>query len=178
MKTPLILLLAASAAMPAMAQETGLYASGGYPFLSSDIDGGDSVDLGALGARAGYMFTPYIGAEVEAMFGVQDEDFSIEGIDVSASLNYAVGAFGRAQLPIGDTFAVYGRAGYVNAELEAEAAAFGESFSESDSDSGFGYGAGVEFAFTRRFGVYIDYTRYDFDDAEIDGVSLGGKIRF
>merc|ERR1711916_15427 len=141
-------------------------------------DDGIDVDLGALGARAGYKFTPYLGLEGEALFGVADEDFTFEGVDVSAELNYAVGLYGRVEAPVTDRVTLYGRLGVVNAELEVTASVPGVSISESESETGAGFGAGAEFAVTDTFGIYVDYTRYDIDELEIDGLSVGGKYRF
>ena len=74
----------------------------------------------------------------------------------------------------------------MNAEIEAERE-FSETFngetftgsaSESISESGLAYGVGGEFKLNERFGIRLDYTRYDIEDAEIDGFMIGGRISF
>ncbi|MCI4645115.1 MAG: porin family protein [Hyphomonadaceae bacterium] len=179
MKTPILMLLGMAAAAPAIAQEGGFYATGGYTVLSSEIEDFESVNLGAIGGRAGWMVTPNFGGEVEGMVGIVDEEFDEFGaIEATAGLNYAVGAFARAQVGITNSILIYGRSGVVMAEIEAEASGFGASASESDSESGVGVGGGIEYGFLPHLSLYVDYTRYEFDESQIDGVSFGGKFRF
>ena len=177
-----VLALAAAASMvtsPALAQ--GFYVDGGYTFLGIDVeDGGTSldVDLGAITGHAGYDINEYLAVEGEAGFGVQDEEASGGGISAELSLNYLVGAYGKAKYPLQDNIDLYARAGLVNAELEATVTGGGETASESQSETGFGYGVGADAYFGPNSGLRVDYTRYDIEDVEANAFSIGYKFRF
>ncbi|MEO0786491.1 MAG: porin family protein [Pseudomonadota bacterium] len=177
MKLAFLSLLAAGVAGTAAAQGTGFYGDVGYTFHSIDsgIDGVDDINIGAITGHGGFEFTPNLAAEGELSVGVQDEDFSVDGIDGNLSLNYLVGAYGRVQGQLTPQLNIFARAGIVNAELEAEADGLG---SESDSETGAGYGAGAEFMFDDFNGIRVDYTRYDIEDLESDAFTIAYKRKF
>ena len=116
--------------------------------------------------------------EGEAAVGVSDEEASIAGVSAKLELNYIVGAFARANLPINEQFRLYGRVGAVNAEVEGSATGGGFNFAESSSDSGVGYGAGAELMVSSQFGVRGDYTRYDIEDIEADAFTVAAVFKF
>ncbi|QYI99372.1 porin family protein [Thalassovita mediterranea] len=169
----------AAAALPASAQ--GFYADAGYTFVNIDYDvAGQSgeIDLGAVGGHVGYDFNEWFALEGEAAVGVSDEEASIAGVNAKLELNYIVGAFARANLPINEQFRLYGRVGAVNAEVEGSATGGGFNFAESSSDSGVGYGAGAELMVSSQFGVRGDYTRYDIEDIEADAFTVAAVFKF
>ncbi|MCI4645116.1 MAG: porin family protein [Hyphomonadaceae bacterium] len=166
-------LFAAGLALPAVAQDTGFYGDVGYTYVMTDTDDAD-VDIGAITGHGGWEFSPNFAVEGEVSVGIQDDEVSVGGTNVDVSMNYLIGAFGRAQLPVGDQIVVFARAGLVNAEIEAEAG----GFSESQSESGAGYGVGAEFMLDAVNGVRFDYTRYDIEDLEADALTLAYKRRF
>lgn len=178
MKLALASLSALLAAAPAVAQDSGFYADGGYSFVGIDVeDEGTSVDvdLGAIIGHVGYALTPNFAVEGELAVGVDDEDVSVGAESASIGLNYLVGAYGRAQLPVSENINLFARAGLVNAELEVEATGFG---SESDSETGAGFGAGADIFFDQMNGVRLDYTRYDIEDLEADAFTIAYKRKF
>lgn len=182
MRTVILAMLTSTVmAAPAVAQEAGPYAGGGYTFLSlseEDLD----ADLGAINARLGIQFNEFFGVETEALLGVKDDEVAvgagIPGLEVSVGLNYAVGAFGRLQYPVSPGLTVYGRGGFVTAEVQSEAFAEGITTTESNSEAGYGIGAGAELAINPRFGIFADYTRYDIHNAELGATSLGVRMSF
>ena len=157
-------------ALPAAAQETGWYGDIGYQHISAD-GGAVDADVGAIAGHLGYNFTENLAVEGELAAGIDDEDI---GGGVSLGLNYAIGAYGRVQAPIGENFTIFARAGIVNAEFEAE----GAGVTASDSETGAGYGVGAEFHFDGVNGVRLDYTRYDIEDLEADAFFIGYSRRF
>ncbi len=177
MKSLILSVFAIAAAAPAFAEDTKFYATVGGTFLSAE-EAGVEFDLGAMTTRAGYQFTPNFSAEAEAMIGFAEEEISGGGASVEIGLNYAVGLFARAEAPVSEYVTLYARLGVVNAELEVEASVFGFTESESASETGAGYGAGAEFNVVENFSIYADYTRYDIEETEIDGLSFGGRFRF
>jgi outer membrane immunogenic protein len=164
---------AAALVAPAMAQsadETRPISTGiGYTYYDAD-----GVEFNALSLRAGYDFLPFLGVEAEALVGLGDETFAFEDVSVDASLNYSLGVFAKATLPVLDSAGLFVRLGYVTTELEASA--LGESTSETDD--GFAYGVGGEWMIAGPHGVRGDYTRYDFDGGEADAFSVSYVLRF
>lgn len=171
----------------------GFYVDGGYSVSSSelefvdedDVDSTASVDLnmGAIGGHAGYDFTPYFGVEGEVLIGVQDESFTFEGvtaeddIELDIGVNSIFGVFAKANLPLGERFNAFARAGYAAGEFEISTDGE-DGFSDSDTADGVGYGVGASFDFTQQIYVRGDITRYDFDGDAIDSAMAGVGFRF
>ncbi|MEL6830040.1 MAG: outer membrane beta-barrel protein, partial [Pseudomonadota bacterium] len=117
------------------------------------------------------------------LYGVADDDFTITdeefgAIEASVGLNYLVGAYGRAIWPVTERFDLFARAGWVQAELEADATAQGESASISESGSGYALGIGATIGLTDRFYLRADYTRYTIEGSDTDGFLIGGGVKF
>ena len=122
MKIAIAAVLAAASALPAAA-DSGFYVDAGYQFLSSTVEDGfgteGELNFGALTGHAGFAFTENFAVEGEFSFGVSDEEATEEDsgtnftylTNASIGLNYAVGALGRVQLPLGEQFNVCARAG-------------------------------------------------------------------
>ncbi|RYY23723.1 MAG: porin family protein [Sphingomonadales bacterium] len=163
-------------ALPAAGQtqdETRLYGSLGYSAVETD-----QADLGAVTARLGYKFLPYVGVEGEASFGVKGEgyDVSIGGSSGEIELKHDVAAYAVAFLPVGENFEVFARAGYGTTAIEASA---GGVTARGDGES-FNYGVGAT-AFFRNDGLRVDWTRRDFTDdngGEADVWSVSYVRRF
>jgi len=145
------LAVVAALATPAAAQ--GAYAGAGYTHYD-----GDGADVGGVTGRLGYNFTPHLGVEGEASFGVGDDD----GVE----LDNAYGVYGVGRLPISESFEVLGRVGYQQTEISTGA-----------QNDGVGYGVGAQWNVTPNFGIRGDYTRLDGDE-EIDTLGVGGVVKF
>lgn len=180
MSKPLIVLAAlATVSAPALAQ--GLYADAGYTFITIDVEeegASGEVELGAISGRVGYNFSEWIAVEAEGAIGVEDEEASFAGVTAEVGLNYLVGAYLKGQVPLGERINLYARAGFVQAELEAEVSGGGFSESDSASETGAGYGAGAEVFVTNNLGIRGDYTRYDIEDTEADAFTVAAIFRF
>lgn len=173
MKKTISLAVAAAALACAPAVAEGFYVDGGYTFTSIDVDVATTstdVDLGSLTLRGGYDFTQNLGVELEGSFGVSDEDI----LGATVEQNYLVGAYGKVQAPLGDTVAVFARAGIVNTELEVS----GGGISESASETGVGFGVGGTIDFAENLYVRGDYTRLDIDDLDADTFTISLGMRF
>ena len=174
MKIVLASLAAIAIASPALAQSAtegsnqGFSASVGYSHWDAD-DG----SLGAVTARGRYMFTNYVGGEVEASFGVKDES----SYGYKLSIDNSFGGFAVLGAPVTERFDVFGRLGYATTSLDAEY--FG--YSGSADIDGVAYGVGANYFFTDSFGVRGDFTKYDGGDdiaGEADVFSISGVVRF
>jgi len=174
MKIVLASLAAIAIASPALAQSAteggnqGFSASLGYSYWDAD-DG----DLGAVTARGRYMFTNYVGGEVEASFGVKDE--SAYGIDIGIDNSFA--GFAVIGAPVTERFDVFGRLGYATTSFDVS----GYGYSASGDIDGVAYGVGANYFFTNKVGIRGDFTKYDGGDdvaGEADVFSIAGVIRF
>jgi opacity protein-like surface antigen len=143
---------------PAIAQPLGWYAGAGY--TSYDTEAGD---VGAATGRLGYQFTPHLGVEGEASFGVDDDD--------GAELDNAYGIYGVGTLPVTERVDLFGRVGYQTVEVD------GTALADDGDNDGLGYGAGVNVRLTERFGLRGEYTRLDSDD-DVDTWGIGGVVNF
>ena len=163
-------------AAPSSALAQGWYADGGYTHITTDVDGtsGD-IDLGTITGHLGYDLNQTFGVEGEVAFGVNDEDTTVGDVTTSLGLNYLVGVYGKAQMPLGERAKLFARAGIVNAELEAETTGLG---STEQSETGAGYGVGGTVDISQNLFVRGDYTRYDIDDLEADAFTVGVGLKF
>ena len=163
MKTTLTALVAACALLPAAAHaqvrngsESRTYATLGYTSVDSEQAG-----LGAVTGRFGYKVLPWVGVELEAGVGVDDEafDVSINGSGV-IDLKHDVAAYAVAFLPLSDHFEAHARIGYGTTRIESSVAAV----SVRGDDESFNYGVGASAFLDGWNGMRVDWTRREFQD--------------
>ena len=185
----------------ATAQENGVYLEGGYQYLEIEPDGADSgVDTNAIGARLGYQFNPVFSIEGELASGIDDGEFDYnvdeDSFDlddnndgdfndlIAASgdigLNYLVGVYGKAEVPLTERLDVYGRAGYAYIDLDASVQTPGGTTLATieDSEEGPAFGAGMSYDLTENVYLKGDYTYYSFEDTDTNGVMVGVGYKF
>ncbi|ACT59934.1 porin family protein [Hirschia baltica] len=182
-------------------EDTGPYVQGGYSYLELEPDGiADGVGTSAFTARTGWQITPMFGVEADLTSGVDDgefdynvdeDDFEIdrnndgdlddiiaESSDIG--LNYLIGAYGTAQIPINDRLGVHARAGYAYIDLDATVPVVGNvaAVNVEDSASGPAVGAGLTFDMTESLELRGDYTYYSLEDTDTHAgsVVLGYKF--
>ena len=183
------------------AQENGVYLEGGYQYLEIEPDGADSgVDTNAIGARLGYQFNPVFSIEGELASGIDDGEFDYnvdeDSFDlddnndgdfndlIAASgdigLNYLVGVYGKAEVPLTERLDVYGRAGYAYIDLDASVQTPGGTTLATieDSEEGPAFGAGLSYDLTENVYLKGDYTYYSFEDTDTNGVMVGVGYKF
>lgn len=185
----------------AAAQDTGLYVEGGYQYLEIEPDGADSgVDTNAIGARLGYQFNSIFSIEGELASGIDDGEFDYnvdeDSFDlddnndgdfndlIAASgdigLNYLVGLYGKAEVPLTERLDAYARAGYAYIDLDASIQTPGGATLATieDSEEGPAFGAGLSYDLTDNVYLKGDYTYYSFEDTDTNGVMLGVGYKF
>lgn len=173
-KTTLTAIVAACALMPVAAhaqQDSRAYATLGYTAVETD-----QAELGAVTGRFGYKVLPWVGAELEAGVGVEDDSFdvSINGSG-TIELKHDVAAYAVAFLPLGDHFEAHARIGYGTTKIESSVAAV----TVRDEGDSFNYGVGASAFLDGWNGVRADWTRRDFQDGgEADTWSLSYVRRF
>jgi hypothetical protein len=160
--------LAAFAAAPALAQDTGFYGTIGYGNYSAD-----DADLGAVQLRGGYNFSEFLGAEIEGAIGVADESTTIAGVSADVELESSYGAYAVGRIPFSEKADVFGRVGYVNTEIKVSAG--GASGSADDDAAALGLGGNYYFAPNQ--GVRLGYTHLDYDDS-VDVIDVAYVLKF
>jgi len=136
--------------------------------------GSDSDDDHSIVLRGGYYFNQNFAVEAfhTNLYDYSEEGFSGElkglGIGVLARKNFGAD---------GNGFYVQGRAGLFRAKVELSEAGTG-SVSDDSSDPYFGVGLGYDF--NDRFGLGLNYTRYqtDFSGVEVDSNTLTAGVEF
>ncbi|WP_309629839.1 porin family protein [Brevundimonas sp.] len=178
MKTTLMALVAACALMPAAAQaqsDSRSYATLGYTAVDTE-----QSELGAVTGRFGYKVLPWVGAELEAGIGIQDDSFdvTIGGTSSTIELKHDVAAYAVAFLPLGDHFEAFARVGYGTTKIESSIGAVNVR-GDGDGES-FNYGVGASAFLDGWNGVRVDWTRRDFQDdgGEADTWSVSYIRRF
>lgn len=182
-------------------EKTGPYIQGGYSYLELEPDGiNDGVGTSAITARGGWQITPMFGIEADITSGIDDGEFDynvdednfeidrnndgdLDDIIAESSdigLNYLIGAYGTAQVPITDRLGVHARAGYAYIDLDATVPLVGDALAVNveDSASGPAVGAGLTFDVTESLELRGDYTYYSLEDTDTHAgaVVLGYKF--
>tara|TARA_R110000787_G_scaffold42559_3_gene104694 strand:+ start:1942 stop:2565 length:624 start_codon:yes stop_codon:yes gene_type:complete len=187
---------------PAVAQEdTGLYVQGGYSYVNIEPDGADSgVDTNAITGRVGYQFTPMFSLEADLTSGIDDgefdynvdeDEFNLDDNDdtdlndvIAASgdlgLNYLVGLYGRASVPLTERLNVSARAGYAYIDVDATVVTPGGTTLGviEDSADGPALGAGLTYDLTDSWQLRGDYTYYDFEDTDTGAATIAVGYKF
>ena len=153
-------------------------ASVGSASLSEDFDGLDvDTDSTAFRLLAGWRFNDYFSVEVGYhRFGRFEQTLSVGGQNLDVSLKadgFTLG--GTGTLPIGERFAVFGRAGSFFWDGDAEINNVTQARPE---DTNLYLGIGAQFSISERFAVLADVTRYELDDTESEVASIGLTFRF
>lgn len=127
-------------------------------------------------AFGGYEINQYLAFEVGYIDGGSADD-TILGATVRADTTAIAGSV-IASLPIGETFSVYGRAGYMKWEAEQELVDAGVTIATADVDGndpffGAGLAAQVDGSLVR-----LEYRIANLDDTDLSLISLAIAWRF
>ncbi len=133
---------------------TTSYGTLGYTF--QDRNTRLSPSEGSVTARLGARFGPYLGAEGEYAYGVDDD--TNRGVKSEVQNQYA--GYGVAYLPLRRNFDLFARLGYGQQDLRRGIEGTGQPTFKYAAPS-VNYGAGAQWFFDRHDGVRFDYTRYD-----------------
>ena len=151
-------------AASAQAQDSGAYINIGI----------DAVEFDAynLSGKLGYNINEYFGVEGQAGFGISDEKID----DFKIGVDNTFGGFGVLRFPAGENFDIFARAGYHFTKFGASG--FGESVSVNTD--GFALGAGINYWFSEKDGLRLEYTYLDVnisdDDGDFEDEGGGGDV--
>lgn len=169
------------AAAPLTATADGAFYIGGSigsASLTEDFDGFDvDADSAAFRIVAGWRFNDYFTLEGGYHnFGTFEQSFDAGGEPVDVSLKadgFTLGATGT--IPLGEKFALYGRAGSFFWDGDAEINGASQARPE---DTNLYIGAGAKYAISDRLSLVGDWTRYELEDTESNVASLGLTFSF
>jgi OOP family OmpA-OmpF porin len=174
--TAALLATAVGFAAPAMAQDINLqggYVGGSIGLTDYSFDecigDCDKTDIGGK-IFGGYMFTPYIGAEISYnSFGKAKANVPFGFTSVSAELESSgFGAFMVGQYPV-DNWRLFGKLGFAWLDNELSGTVAGVGAAElSDSSTEFAWGLGVTYMFNKNLGVRAEYENFKYTIEDID----------
>ena len=192
---------AGSASAQSYSDEQGFYLQGGYSYLDIQPDGADSgVDTNAITARAGYQFNDWFSLESDITTGIDDGEFDYnvdeDEFDLDDNndgdfndliagsgdigLNYLVGIYGKAEVPVTERLDAFGRAGYAFIDLDAEIQTPGGTpiTTIEDSEDGAALGGGLDYALTEDWNLRGEYTWYGFGNTDTHAAMLSAGYKF
>lgn len=162
--------------------------------------GNNFADGSGVRLTLGHQLSDYLSLEVQgAMGGGRDVTLYTvpapgddpEPFTARAKLDQLLGAYLRAQVPLGGRVKVFGLFGYTKAKLEVESAAGATTGSGqpldrtafTESESGLSYGGGVEIGIfpnllNDRLKLGLDYMVYLDGDVEAKATSVGLRLDF
>ena len=177
---PLAALAALSLSAPGLVlADSGLFIGGsvGNSTLDEDIDG-TLFDDNATAYRlvTGYQFSDTFGIEIGFQdFGEIDE--TVENpLPVEASISADGWTAGvTLDLPVGDQFSLFGRAGYFFWDADVVIDGFPLDIPGDENPY---YGAGARFNLSKNFSLIGDWSRFELDDVDTDVIAIGFQYRF
>jgi outer membrane immunogenic protein len=145
-------LCAVSGVAQAQTAPVGVY--GGIGYASTNPNKGDA-NLGAIQARLGYRFMPWVGVEGELAVGVNDD--SAGAFNVKEKHSEAI--YGVGFLPISPNADLLARVGYGTTKFKFTDGPVPDFSTNEDS---WNFGVGGQYHFDGKNGVRVDYTREEF----------------
>jgi len=157
----------------------GIYVGGALAAMASraDCEGnranifseekGQSRQIGFTGIL-GYDFMDYLGAELRASIGLEEDNYGTK--------MKQYGAYLKPNVDLGDALNLYGLLGYSTTNMSD----CGRGADLGDTNGGLSYGAGIDYGVTENISVFTDIVNYLRDDETRStwGANLGVKYKF
>jgi opacity protein-like surface antigen len=141
------------------------YFEGGYKQTKFDVLDID-ISSGSIQGRAGFNYGKYLSGELELGYGIRSDD--VFGADIGVKTS--TGLWGKVNLPLGDRFGLFARAGATYLEIDADG---NEGF-----DNGYGLGVGATLSFTDNVYGRLDVSRSTIDDIDFNEIAISIGTRF
>ena len=130
-----------------------------YGSLGFAEDFRKGADLGAVDAKFGAKFNPYLGTEAELDVGTNSDVATHLSSPVSERINYAVAAYGVAYLPVVQRFNLLARVGVGETRFNLN-----DNGVTGRSDlASLNYGVGAMYDLNAKNAIRVDYTRKSYD---------------
>jgi OmpA-OmpF porin, OOP family len=164
------------AAFGAHAQEQSGFQVGGSVGESRNESGEFKGSDLAFKLSGGYAFNPYVAIELAYVdAGTQDDTIGLIDVENESS---GVIASTLLRMPLGETFAMFGKIGYAFYDSETTLRDGRVSVHESDSDQDFAYGVGIDLAIFGGLKFRAEYEAVDVSDGDFQIVSAGAVYKF
>lgn len=136
-------------------------------------------DFSSVEAKLGYDFNKYFGVEAQGSVGTNRESEIFGNIADTETLNiqadYNVGAFAIARLPITYRFHIFARGGIHNTQVDIEVED-GTAPDFKRTETGFAAGGGLQYNFSKKNAIRLEYTYLDDIDANTSSLSYVRKF--
>ena len=177
LKTTIATLVATSSAGYAQAQDSGAYGGLGVSAYVTNPDSAFGADLFTTEAKLGYNFNKYFGVEAQGSIGLTTDSVQLgPTATVERKVDYSLGGFAVARLPVSEKFEVIARGGIHNTQVGIDAVVDGTTTRVTDTETGFAIGAGAQFNFDKKNAIRADYTYLEGTNGET--LSLGYIRKF
>lgn len=104
---------------------------------------------------------------------------SVKASRVDVSLDLLLGVYGKASLPVNDSFEIYGMAGLTAVETTADVTIAGMTGSATTNGTEFSYGAGFAFRPNEKTTLTTEYAMLvDNGEVQISSLALGFALKF
>ena len=143
--------------------DTSLNISLGYQLTPNFAIEGGYVDLGELAINgtsdgSGFLYAP----------GPVNFAIAIDGLFLDF----------KGTLPLNEQFGLYGKIGMLKYDVEVTLADSTGGISISDDDTDSFFGGGISFRIGEKSAFNLDYTRYTFEDEDVNVISAGLQFGF
>ena len=143
-----------------------------YSMFTYDETGFPEAEPSALRLKAGYFFTDNVAVEGQLGFGIEDDTIT-SGIPITLELDNFISVLLRGQIPLANTFNIYGVVGMTRADLTASSGAI----AISDADTSVSFGVGADFEVSDDMYLNVDYMSY-LDETAYDLTAFSVGLRF
>jgi len=152
--------------------------SAGQTSLDNDVAGTDySANDTGWKLFGGYDFVRYFGVE-GGYTDMGSMSTSYAGTDVTSDIS-GFGIYARGMVPIGSSFELFGKVGYLMWDADTTVEAGALSASASDSGNDLAFGAGAAWHFNERYGVRLEYEVFDIEETDTTSfASVGFAFSF
>ncbi len=150
----------------ALAANGDSYFGGGYHMGNYDESGLPTANPSALKIEYGQYINDSIAIEGHFVFGMAEDNISVDGLDVELEVKQAISIFIKGDVNLNKSTNFYGLLGFTKGKLEASIPDFNQSISEDDS--GLSYGLGLEaetstgIVFSGEYIMYLSEDEYDY----------------
>lgn len=173
-KRMLIAVPALFLAVPAAAVEES-YAGLQFGQLKYDQNDIGSLDPTMITGRFGRSIDRHFGFEARLGLGLSGDSKSVDDESADVDVEYLVGGYGTARLPLTGMLTPYAIAGVTLANFSSDS----DLVTVSGTETSLSWGLGVEASISPLASIGLEYMQY-FDDSSYDvtALSLGFRVRF
>jgi outer membrane autotransporter protein len=173
--------IASALSLAAFTASAQMYGELGVTAVDIELnDSGSNLESSPTAIRGivGYELNPNLAIEGLVAFGMNDDNFKVNGATAFGTkfeLDNAIGIYAKPKVKFTPELEGFVRAGFARAKGTASGG--GQSFSASET--GFSYGLGLSYALNKMTSINVDYMSYlDKNDFTATGYTFGVGYKF